>query len=127
MQVFAEHESDLTFGARLDQLVLGKADIAAIRHLHGVGQKTEIRLVHVEHFLHGAAGHADFLANHALAQGFAALQKSQRNAVGLVEGQGRVAAGQRLQGLAAAQGVEQLVAERLDQMGVHDGALCVRE
>ncbi|MNO46689.1 hypothetical protein D3C76_369790 [compost metagenome] len=127
MQVFTEDEGDFAFGARLDQPVLRQADIAGVFDVHGVGQKTEVRLMHIEHFLHRPAGNADLLAHHPLAQRFAAPQEGQGDAVGVIQRDVRVAAGQRGQGLAAAQGVEQLVTERCDQMGVHDGALCSRE
>ena len=73
VQVFAEDKGDLAFGPWLHQLVGGKADVAVVGDLHAVSQETEIGLVHIEHFLHGTAGNADFFADHLLAQRLAAL------------------------------------------------------
>ncbi|MCY1177708.1 hypothetical protein D9M73_180260 [compost metagenome] len=128
MQVFAEDEGDFAFGPWLDQVIAGQADIAAILDLHGIGEEAEVRLVDVEHFLHGTAGDSDFLADHLLAEGFAALQEVQGNPVGLLQGDLRITAGQGGQRLPATQGVEQLVTERVDQMGVHgEGSSGVEE
>ncbi|MNH33354.1 hypothetical protein D3C79_938600 [compost metagenome] len=105
--------------------MLGEADCAAIRHLHCIGEKTEVGLVHVEHLLHGAAGDADLLADDALTKGFAALQETQGNSVGLIQADGRVTLGQRGKCFAATQGIEQLIAQGGDQGSIHGGfALC---
>lgn len=77
MQIFAENKGDFAFGPRLYQVVTGQADVAAVLDLHGVGEETEVRLMDIEHFLYGAAGDADFLADHVLAEGFTALQELQ--------------------------------------------------
>ncbi|MNN59348.1 hypothetical protein D3C81_1744590 [compost metagenome] len=102
LQVFTEDKGDFAFGPWLDQVVTGQADIAAILDLHGVGEEAKVRLVDIEHFLHGATGHADFLANHLLAERFAALQEAQGNLIGLLQGDLWITSGQGRQRLAAA-------------------------
>ncbi|MNY37548.1 hypothetical protein D3C86_1721180 [compost metagenome] len=97
----------------------GEADIAAVGHLHAVGEEAEVRLVDVEHVLHGLAGDADLLADHPLALPLALLQEAQGDAVGVDEGDVRVALGERRQGAPVAQGGEQFVAQGIDQGFVH--------
>ena len=121
-QVLGEDEGDIALGARLDQAVLDEADIAAVVHLHAVGEEAEVRLVDVEHVLHGLAGDADLLADHLLALPLAPGEEAQGDAVGVVQGDVRVALGERRQGAPVAQGGEQLVAEGVDQGCLHAGA-----
>ncbi|MCY1184578.1 hypothetical protein D9M73_252850 [compost metagenome] len=119
MQVFAQDKGDLAFGPGLNQVAGGKADVAAVGDLHAFGEETEVRLVHVEHLLHGAAGNADLLADHALARGFAAGQKTQGNAISVVQGNRRITVGQWGQAVAFVQGTEELVAQRFNQVRIH--------
>ncbi|MNN35723.1 hypothetical protein D3C81_1495820 [compost metagenome] len=105
-QVLGEDEGDLALGARLDQAVHGEADVGAVGDLHAVGEEAEVRLVDVEHVLHGLAGDADLLADHPLALLLALLEEAQGDAVGVVQGDVRVTLGERRQGAPVAQGGE---------------------
>ena len=63
--------------------VRAQADVAGVGNLHAIGQEAEVGLMHVQHLLHGLAGDADLLANYALTELLAALQKAQGDAIGI--------------------------------------------
>src|SRR5690606_29736581 len=64
-QILFQDEGDFSFGAGLHQLFTDRHGFAAVVN-HGVGQITEVRLVHIDHVLHCLAGDSDLLADHPL-------------------------------------------------------------
>jgi hypothetical protein len=68
-----QDERDLRFRARLDHAI-ADAHGAPVRDLHAIGEEAEVRLMHAEHVLHGAAGDADLLTDHALTGALAPCQ-----------------------------------------------------
>eukprot|EP01136_Pigoraptor_vietnamica_P030071 Opistho-1_new@88804 len=116
-QVALEDEGDLALGLGLDQR--GAVDRFALADDHAVEQVAEVGLEHAEHVHHGARGHADLLADDALAGLEAARDHALLHAVGIGHGDALVAAGERIDDAARAQRLVELVAELLDQCGVH--------
>src|SRR5208282_4348671 len=92
-KIACEHERYLALRTRLDQAGLSEAQRRAVGIRHLVRQEAEVRLMHTEHFLHGAAGQADLLADYALAADGAPLQKLGRNAISVVDRDFRIAFG----------------------------------
>ncbi len=119
-QVLLEDEGDLALGFGLHQSLADRHRFAAVEH-HGVGQVTEVRLVHAQHVLHRLAGHADLLADDLLAGRQASFEHAQRDVVGVVDADVEATLGQRADRLAVEHGLVQLVAERVDHYLVHVG------
>src|SRR3546814_6417853 len=90
------------------------ADHVAVFHAHAIGQKTEVRLMHAEHVLHGLGCDADLLADQRFAAGRAAVQEMQRDVVCVIDVDTRNALGQRRERAPGAQRVEKLITERND-------------
>ena len=93
---------------------------APFGEVHAIGQEAEVRLAHVQHVLHRLGGHADLLADHLLAVGEAALEEAQRDVVRIVDGDRRLALGQRRQHRLRAQRRVELIAEAFDRCLVHE-------
>ncbi len=72
-------------------------DVDLIAHPHTIGQETEVRLVYAQHVLHRLGRDPDLLADHPLAVRLAQGERRQRNGVGVVYGEHRIALDQRRQ------------------------------
>ena len=88
---------------------------AIVRDQHAVGQEAEVRLMHAEHVLHGAAGDPDFLADDAFAGALTAREDAERDGVGVIDGELRVAQTQGRHRTPVRQRLKQLRGQLLDQ------------
>ncbi|MCY1379228.1 hypothetical protein D9M69_669270 [compost metagenome] len=77
--------------------------------------------MHVQHLLHGFAGHADLLAGDAVARGEAAGDKALLDAIGIADVEPEPAAAERRHRRARDERVVEFVAECGDLVVVHGG------
>ncbi|MCY1247241.1 hypothetical protein D9M72_605560 [compost metagenome] len=79
----------------------------------------EVRLAHIQHVHHHAAGHADLFADHALAGVEPMLHHGELDAVGIIQGQVGPGFSQRCQRAPAGQRLMQAGAEFADLFALH--------